>query len=139
MEDIDGTLMDVLLGFGTMSRLVQPGARSYERISSFAQNQKNAVNQLTLRFINALPGVINTNLANMNFPEHYGDIGLERMFFVPGAGPDCPLIIGVITTSGRLTLTLNYMEEVVSTITMTNIRDRALNLLSLKGKKAGVF
>ena len=78
-----------------------------------------------------LPGVINTNLANINFPERYGEIELERMYFAPATGPDYPLVIGVITTSGRLTLTLNYMEETVSTQTMSAIRNRALSFLGL--------
>ncbi|MFC1910712.1 hypothetical protein ACFLXC_05455 [Chloroflexota bacterium] len=131
MEDIDGTLMDILLGFGTMSKLVQSGTSRYEKLSSFAKDQKNAANQLAARFIKALPGVINTNLANMNFPERYGEIELERMYFAPATGPDYPLVIGVITTSGRLTLTLNHMEETVSTQTMSAIRNRALSFLGL--------
>lgn len=131
MEDMDGTLMDVLLGFGTMSKLIQPETSRYEKISSFAQDQKNAANQLAARFLGALPGVINTNLANMNFPQRYGEIELERMYFTPATAPDYPLVIGVITTSGRLTLTLNYMEEIVNTQTMTDIRNRALRFLGL--------
>ncbi|MHB1414810.1 MAG: condensation domain-containing protein, partial [Chloroflexota bacterium] len=135
MEDIDGSLMDVLLGFGTMSRLVPPGASRYEKLASFAQDRKNAANQLAARFSGALPGVVNTNLGNLNFPERYGEIDLERLYFVPSTGPDFPLVIGVATTSGRLTLTLNYLEEVSSTPTMTDVRDRALGYLGLAASR----
>ena len=131
MEDIDGPLMDVLLGFGTMSQLVAPGASRYEKLASFAQDRKNAANQLAARFAGALPGAVNTNLGNLAFPKRYGEMQLERLYFVPSTGPDFPLVIGVATTSGRLTLTLNYLEETSSTQAMTAIRDQALSHLGL--------
>ena len=136
MEDMDGSLMDALLGFGTMSQLVPPGTSKYEKLSAFTQDRDNAVNQLAERFMKALPGVINTNLANMDFPRRYGDFELERMFFAPATGPQYPLVLGVITTSGRLTLTLNYMEEATGSPTMAAIRERAVALLGLSANAA---
>lgn len=131
MEDIDPGLMDVLLGFGTMAGYVPRGEKRYDKLSSFAGNKKNAANKLAKHFLAALPGTIITNLADLNFPETYGPLILERLFFAPATGPDYPLVMGVVTTGGRLTLTLNYFEETAASDAMAAVIDRAEQYLEL--------
>ena len=45
------------------------------------------------------------------FPEVYGDLRLDRMFFTPIASRIAPLILGDVGICGELMFTLSYVEE----------------------------
>jgi hypothetical protein len=82
---------------------------------------------------------LNTNLGRLNYPETYGGLRLDRMFFVPPAVRLVPLILGGIGVNGRLVFSLNYIEQVKDngpspTEGMIQIRNRALEYLGFPEK-----
>ncbi len=64
-----------------------------------------------------LIGTALTNLTRLDFPERYGDLVLERMTLKPGGAFPLTyvnLLVGAVTVSGRLSLSLEYSERRLS-------------------------
>jgi hypothetical protein len=91
-------------------------------------------------FKSAMPAIINTNLGNLNYPETYGYLKLDRMFFSPGAGRGLPLLPAGIGFNGNLAFTLNYVKDMKENDSssldrdMIGIRNRVLELLGFPEK-----
>ena len=56
-------------------------------------------------------------------------IDVERVFFAPGASLTMELGIGLATTGGKLTITLNYYKGFADGENIRKIRDRAEEIL----------
>lgn len=79
-----------------------------------------------------IAGTAITNLRNFAIPTTYGELELDRMFLHPGGGfplVTVPLVLGVITSAGKLTIILDYAEEAIDTDTMVQIKEHAMQLL----------
>ena len=101
-------------------------------LSDFARDTKN----IALMFSGSRKNtaIINTNLGRLDFPQTYGDVRLDRMFFAPPASETIPLILGGVGVGGCLTFSLVYLEnKEVSDQSlagdMIQIRNRALEFL----------
>jgi hypothetical protein len=75
--------------------------------------------------------MIVTNLGRLGFPQIYGNIRLNRMFFAPPASETIPLILGGVGVGGCLTFSLVYLEnrekkDQSLAVDMIRIRNRAL-------------
>ncbi len=138
IERFDPTLMDVLLSFALYAKEVPDGFSRYDTLSAFVRDKSNIAFKFSKRFMSAYPGTANTNLGRLNFPETYGNLRLERMFFAPSTGPN-PLMLGGVGVSGTTTFTLNYFEdmsedEALHTATLIKVRNRALEYLGFPEK-----
>jgi NRPS condensation-like uncharacterized protein len=138
IERFDPTLIDVLPSFALHAKDVPEGFSRYDKLSSFARDKNNVAVKFTKRFLSAYPGTTNTNLGRLNFPETYGNLRLERMFWAPSAGPN-PLMVGGVGISGTTTFTLNYIEDIsgneaVHTATLIKVRNRAFEYLGFPEK-----
>jgi hypothetical protein len=81
-------------------------------------------------------GTAVTNLGRFDIPRKYGDLELERLIFQPGGGfplVQVELVLGVVTVAGKMSLVLEYAEQVVSTDIMRQIKDKALDYLISEG------
>jgi hypothetical protein len=56
---------------------------------------------------------------------------LERFIFITSGTPFIELVIPVVTVAGRLTFTINYLEENTDTSTMEKIKNKVLEYLGL--------
>jgi len=102
-------------------------------------NKKNATYKISKGVISKLPGMTATNLGRLDFPEIYGNLRLDRLFLLPSAGEDIPLIIGGVGVCGSMTFSLNYLEQNSSynpstTGNMIRIRNIALEYLGFPEK-----
>ncbi|VVB63760.1 Alcohol acetyltransferase [uncultured archaeon] len=134
----DPTLVDALT-FAPFAQSVPEAFERTKNLSAFANNTKNAAHSLSRKSASRFPGTISTNLGRLDFPEYYGDLRLDRMFFIPGASEFAPLILGGVGINGKLVFSLNYMEEVGKSNSslagnMIRIRNRALELLGFPEK-----
>lgn len=127
MELIDPTLADVIVSFSLLARDVPPGDLKYEKMSAFANDSRNVANSMANRFLKSLPGIVNTNLGRLDFPETYGPLELETMYFAPAASINVPLIVGALGINGKLTATFNYLEPKDSS---ENIRQSEMTQIS---------
>lgn len=138
MERFDPTLIDVLPSFTLHAKDVPEGFSRYDKLSAFARHKNNIAFKLAKRVLSAYPGTTNTNLGRLDFPETYGTLRLERMFWAPSAGPN-PLMLGGVGVSGTTTFTLNYIEdtsgnEALRTETLIKVRNRAFEYLGFPEK-----
>jgi len=138
IERFDPTLIDVLPSFALHAKDVPEGFSRYDKLSAFARDKNNVAFKISKRVISAYPGTTNTNLGRLNFPETYGNLRLERMFWAPSTGPN-PLMLGGVGISGTTTFTLNYIEdtsgnEALHTATLIKVRNRALEYLGFPEK-----
>ena len=77
-------------------------------------------------------GTAVTNLTRLDFPRKYGELELDRLILQPGGAfplSQVGLVVGAVTCSGKLSLALEYAEEVVDTSTMQHVKAKALELL----------
>ena len=136
----DPTLIDACFGFAPLMQLVPEAFEGTKNLSAFAHDRENIAFVLSGSFKSAMPAIINTNLGNLNYPETYGNLKLERMFFSPGAGRGLPLLPAGIGFNGKLAFTLNYAKDMKedngSSLDrdMIGIRNRVLELLGFPEK-----
>jgi NRPS condensation-like uncharacterized protein len=63
-----------------------------------------------------------TNLGRLDFPRFYGDLELERFLIFPPTGPTIETTIFAVTVSGKLTIVLSYVEEVIGSEIMVKLK-----------------
>jgi NRPS condensation-like uncharacterized protein len=134
----DPTMIDAL-DFAPFTQIIPEAFERTKNLSAFAHDTKNVVHSLSRKTMSGIPGTINTNLGRLDYLETYGDLRLDRMFFIPGASRYVPLILGGVGQSGRLVFSMNYITEVEDSSAsldrdMIRIRNRALEYLGFPEK-----
>ena len=74
-------------------------------------------------------GTAVTNLTKIDFPQKYGDLGLDRLIVHPGAGfqlVTVNLVVGVVTCLNKMSILLDFAEEQIDTETVSKMKDMAL-------------
>ena len=132
------TLIDAL-NFASFAQLVPAAFERTKNLSAFAHDTKSVALTLSRKGESVIPGTISTNLGRLDFPLTFGDLQLERMFFVPAASSSVHLILGGVSVGGKLVFSLNYAEEVgdhnsLLTQDMILVRNRALEYLGFPEK-----
>jgi NRPS condensation-like uncharacterized protein len=85
-------------------------------------------------FEHTLLGTAVTNLTKMDFPSEYGPLKLERLMIYPGGAfplGNVNMVVGAITCSGKLTLTVEYAKARMTKDTAEKITGKAMGLLSV--------
>ncbi|MHB8118008.1 MAG: hypothetical protein ACYDHX_04675 [Methanothrix sp.] len=123
---------------GPLSRSVLVYTRT-KNLSAFAHDTKNVALTLSRKDESGIPGTISTNLGRLDFPLTFGDLQIERIFFVPTANSSVRLILGGVSVGGKLVFSLNYAEETGDHNTsliqdMIRVRNRALEYLGFPEK-----
>ena len=127
---LDQSIVDArqFLFFGN---LVSSNYSKYEKIHAFTSDEKNVANKSAKKQIPKMPGLAITNLGRLDYPSKYGSLELDRFIFVTSGTPYIELIIPVVTVAGKLTFTINYLEETTDTPTMEKIKSKVLEYLGL--------
>jgi len=118
------------ISFATYGNMIIPRNNYNEKIFAFSKDEKNICVKLTDRINANFSGTVIVNMGSLDFPTRYGALEVDRSILAVSASPLIDLNLAIITISGRLTLSLNYVEENISTETMNKIMDRAKNYLS---------
>jgi len=143
VEPFDPMLINAAMNFAPYVEHIPEVSDLTENLSAFAHDTENIAFKMSQVILSKLPSMIVTNLGRMCYPESYGDLKLDRMFFLPAAPGSVPnthqMILGSVSISGKLTLSLNYIEntkEDVPSITrvMISMRNRALEYLGFPEK-----
>jgi NRPS condensation-like uncharacterized protein len=129
-ELIDQSIVDARQ-FVFFGNLVSPTASSYDKIHAFVIDEKNIANKMAKKQIPKLPGLAITNLGNLEYPRKYGSLELDRFIFVTSGTPYIELVIPAVTVAGKLTFTINYLEEITDTPNMKRIKYKTLEYLRL--------
>jgi NRPS condensation-like uncharacterized protein len=116
--------------------LVPAHLPGYEKLAAFARRDDTVLGVLKRQKIESLErksmGTAVTNLGRVGFPEQYGALELDRLIMNPGGAVPlvtANLVVGAVTCSGKLSLLLEYAEQVADTATMEQVRDKAMALL----------
>lgn len=127
---IDKSLVDAR-SFSFFGKNVPSDYSRYEKIHAFSTDEKNIVNKRAKKQIPKMPGLAITNLGKLDYPTKYGSLELDRFIFITSGTPFIELVIPAVTVAGRLTFTINFLEETTDTTTMEKIKDKALQYLGL--------
>lgn len=128
---IDQSLVDAR-SFSFMGKLVPSNFSRYEKIQAFSNDEKNIVNKRAKKQIKELPGLAITNLGRLDYPTKYGSLELDRFILVTSGSPYFELVIPAVTVAGKLTFTINYLEETTDTPTMERIKNKVLEHLKME-------
>ncbi len=126
---VDQSMVDARQ-FTFFGNLVPSNFSRYEKIHAYSNDAKSIANKRAKKQIPKLPGMAITNLGLLNYPTKYGSLELDRFIFVASGTPYIELVIPVVTIAGKLSLTINYLEEITDTETMEKIKTEALKHLS---------
>lgn len=123
---IDPTLTDGI-NFAIYGRWVSSDFSRHKKLARFIQNKSNKAVTISDQIINNMPGLMISNLGSVKTQEEYGSLKLDHLYFVTSSSPFLDLVIGVVTVNGKLTLTLNYIED-------DNSSDLGIELEKIMGK-----
>jgi NRPS condensation-like uncharacterized protein len=133
MEPFHPTLVDAFANCAPYVDLLPEAFSQTENLSAFAGDRENIAFKLCSQAVYNLPGTISSNIGRLHFPEAYGSLRLDRMFFVAPASEAFPLFIAGVSINDRLAFSLNYVERVggrdALTRDMIRVRNRALEYL----------
>lgn len=132
---LDPTILEAM-NFKKLGGLVPADAPRYEKLSTFAA-RKDVVQRILKRgrmdsLNRVFMGTAVTNLTRLDFQRKHGELELDRLILQPGGAfplSQVGLVVGAVTCSGKLSLALEYAEEVVDTQTMNQVGEKALELL----------
>jgi hypothetical protein len=128
------TLIDGI-NFSIYGRWVSNGFSRYGKLSQFIKNETNKAVDISKQIIDNMPGLMISNLGHIKTPKEYGSLKLDQLYFVTSSSPFLDLVVGVVTVSGKLTVTLNCMEPLDDTscnrsIEMEKIMHRSIEQLN---------
>ena len=127
---IDKSLVDAR-SFSFFGKNLPSDYSRYEKIHAFSNDEKNIVNKRAKKQIPSMPGLAITNLGQLDYPTKYGSLELDRFIFITSGTPFIELVIPAVTVAGKLTFTINYLEEITDTAIMEHIKINALKYLGL--------
>ena len=139
MRYFDPALVDAVFSYAQYVQKIPEGFDRTENLSNFAKDSKNIAFAISKKVISKHPSMIVTNLGRLDFPQIYGDLRLDRMFFAPPASETIPMILGGVGVGGCLTFCLVYLEKreisgQLLALDMIRIRNRVLELLGFPEK-----
>ncbi len=140
MEPFDPTLVDAFTNCAPYVDLLPEAFSKTENLSAFAQDRENIAFELCSKAVYNLPGTISTNIGRLYFPELYGNLRVDRIFFVAPASEAFPLFIAGVSINDCMAFSLNYVEREgegnALTGDMIRIRNRALEYLGFPEKSS---
>jgi hypothetical protein len=132
---LDPTILEAM-NFKKLGGLVRQDVNRHEKLTAFAKKDDVVQGILKRGRMDAVDkifmGTAVTNLTRLDFPRNYGELELDRLILQPGGAfplSQVGLVVGAVTCSGKLSLVLEFAEETVSTDTMRQVGDKALELL----------
>ncbi len=127
---LNSTLYDAQI-FAAFGHLIPATSQSYDKIQAFIKEKKNIVNKMVKKKLSKgfAMAQIMTNLGKTGFPEKYGDLVLKNLILMPSCSPYTELVLGVVTHGGTLSITLNHMEESISSEKILKIKEKANQIL----------
>lgn len=129
------TILDAI-NFKKLGSLVPEEAPGSTKLRDFSE-RKDVVQGILKRDKMESPdrvfmGTAITNLTRLDFPTNYGPLELERMIMKPGGAfplASVNLVVGAVTAAGRLSLTIEYVENNIDRDTMETLQTTTLGLL----------
>jgi NRPS condensation-like uncharacterized protein len=132
---LDPTISEAM-SFKKLGGLVPPDSARYEKLSAFSERQDVVLRLLQRDKLEMLEakywGTAVTNLGRLEFPTTYGALELDRLIMQPGGGiplANANLVLGAVTCCGKLSLVVEYAREAVHSVTMQQIKDKAMEYL----------
>jgi NRPS condensation-like uncharacterized protein len=124
------------LNFKKLGTLVDQNSPRYEKLHGFGKREDVVVRLLKRAKMETLDaklfGPAITNLGRLDFPTTYGSLELDRLIMQPGGAfplVHVDMVLGAVTSAGKLSLVIEYAEESVDTATMKQIKTKALDFL----------
>ncbi len=128
-EHVAPTILDAIQ-FKRFGRMVKPADRKHLKLTRFAERDDTILDLQKRRARKNKRGVILTNLSNITLPERFGKLEIERMLFYPGTTEVFEKAVGAVTTNGRLTIIISYIEEVIQPSVMRDYTNVLLKIMS---------
>ena len=124
------------INFKKIGGLVPTHFARYQKISAFSKRDDVVLSILKRDKMDSLDkvfmGTAVTNLTHMDFPRKYGALELDRLIMKPGGGfplASVNLVLGAVTSAGKLSLVIEYVEDNIDIGTMERIKEEAMESL----------
>jgi NRPS condensation-like uncharacterized protein len=125
--NLEPSIHDALI-MKTYGALITNKDNRFNKILSFS-NRKDAVSKMAKKFGAMHFGFAITNLGRLDFPRYYGNLELERLLIFPPTGPTIETTIFAATVSGKLTIVMSFVEEVIGKNEMVKLNKRLEDIL----------
>ncbi|MGY5859989.1 MAG: condensation domain-containing protein [Candidatus Thorarchaeota archaeon] len=125
---LDQTLVDAIV-VAIVGDQVEPHQSRYTKLSEFASKTDGMAAKFGKSMSGNSPEIMCTNLGKLDLPDDLPGIQIDRALFAPSSAMGMEVVLGVATTGGKLTITLNYYEGYVDGENIRKVRDRAEEIL----------
>jgi NRPS condensation-like uncharacterized protein len=133
---LDPTMFEAM-NFKKLGSLVPMESSRYEKLAAFSKRADVVSRILERDQLLSLEtkhwGTAITNLGRLDFPQHYGELELDRLIMQPGGGiplANANLVLGAVTCAGKLSLVLEYAAEAVEPGVMQQVKAKAMAYLA---------
>ena len=117
------------LPFASYSKHVPPEATRYGKLSRFNEVAADLAPKSFQNLAQLSMGLLMTNLGRIPLPTEYGSLRLKELFFVPPSSVFVEIVLGVVTISDKLNISICYLEDVTDTRAVEEVERLAMEYL----------
>ena len=92
-------------------------------------NKKSVVHFLLNKVKSNKPDLLISNIGKIKIPDEHHPLKILRIVPLPSFSDDVNITLGAATVDGKLTFSLNFVEETIDTATVKNILKEAISFL----------
>lgn len=129
LNNLEPKIMEAL-PFICYSKHVKPEATRFDKLSHFNEIATGLTPKFFQNLTRLSTGLIITNLGRFPFPEEYGELHLKDLFFVPTSSIFIEIVLGVVTISDKLNISICYLENVIDPSAVEKIKHQAMEYLN---------
>jgi NRPS condensation-like uncharacterized protein len=134
IPDFDPAFLDAVSRFAPLKEVIPDAYARTDNLAKFSNDSNNIAFLIAKKTDKkSQPDIIPSNLGKIDILETYGDLGIDRMVFIPSGSYFVPLVLGGISVNGNMVFSLSYPQpkNVGESMTkkMVQIRNKALEYL----------
>lgn len=128
LNHLDPRMMEAL-PFVHYSKYVPPEARRFDKLARFNEMAASLVPRAFRRLTRLSKSMIMTNLGRLPFAAGDGQLRVQELFFVPPFAASTEIVVGVVTVSDKLNISICHLENVIGTPTVAKIKNQAMEYI----------
>ena len=128
LKHLDPRMMEAL-PFVRYSKYVPPEAARFDKLARFDEMAASLVPRAFRRLTRLSTSLMVTNLGRLPFAAEYGQLRVKELFCVPPSAASTEIVVGVVTVSDKLNISICYLENVIGSSTVEKIKHQAMGYL----------
>jgi len=104
--------------------------KNFDKLSTYSK-KKDVVSFILNWTVNKHFDFGLTNLGSIDLKEKYGDLNIDRVYYLPHTSPSTDIILSAVSSSGKLSIGIAYIENIIERSTIYKVKRYLKELLEL--------